>query len=159
MIEICKLYILASVFIQGHRMQKIKNICQLSHKLFNWFEWNFGILLRLVGMMNPILIWSHLFNIEGKEPNSLRFVSSNENKNKSVSLYSDISILISFKLGMMTKISKLYILISVWKTLTFIQGHSCMINFGVHFHAKINMNLDAVQDVATTSPFVEAHAK
>ena len=36
--------------------------------------------------------------------------------------------LISFKLCMMIEAIKLYILISVWMILTFIQGHSCMRN-------------------------------
>ena len=42
----------------------------------------------------------------------------------------------SFKLGLLIKTTKPYILISVWKSLTFIQGHSCMKNkknFGIHF--------------------------
>ena len=41
-----------------------------------------------------------------------------------VGLHSDIYRPISFKLGMMVEITGLYILISVWMTLTFFQGHS-----------------------------------
>ena len=41
-------------------------------------------------------------------------------------LYSDIYRLVSFKHGLMVKITKFCILISLWMTLTLIQGHSCM---------------------------------
>ena len=42
---------------------------------------------------------------------------------------------ISFRLGLMIKTTRLSILLSVWMTLTFTQGHSCMRNkkFVVHF--------------------------
>ena len=36
----------------------------------------------------------------------------------------DIYGLISFQLGMVTEMTKLYILMSVWVSLAFIQGHS-----------------------------------
>ena len=36
------------------------------------------------------------------------------------------------KLGIMIKTTKLYILISVWMTLMFIEGHSCMRNKSWH---------------------------
>ena len=62
---------------------------------------------------------------------------------------------------MMIKTTQLYILVSVWMALTFIQGHSCMRNknFGVHFLANLNIDLDKIQYVATTCWFVEADAK
>ena len=75
-----------------------------------------------------------------------------------VGLHSDIYILISFKLRIMIKTIKFCILISVWMTLTFIQGYSC-INFGIHFLANLNIHVDEIQYVATTCWFVEAHAK
>ena len=49
-------------------------------------------------------------------------------KNLNAGLHSDIHRVISFKLGMMMGTSKLYSLMPVWMTLTFIQGHSCMRN-------------------------------
>ena len=49
--------------------------------------------------------------------------------------------------------TKLYISISIWMTLTFIQGHRHMKNkknFGVHFHANLVIDLDKIQYVAAT---------
>ena len=51
-----------------------------------------------------------------------------KNKPFNTGLYSDNYRPISFKLGAMIVTPKLYILISVWVTLTFSQGHSCMRN-------------------------------
>ena len=48
----------------------------------------------------------------------------NNKTNLNIGLYSDIYRLISFKFGLMIKTTKLYILILVSMTLTFIQGHS-----------------------------------
>ena len=61
----------------------------------------------------------------------------------------------------MIEITKLYILISVWMTLIFIQGHSCMRNqqFCVYFLTDLCIDLDKSQYVATICWFVEAHAK
>ena len=64
------------------------------------------------------------FSIQGREPYLCHFVNSK----KKISLYSDIYKPASFKLGMMIEITKLSVLISVWITLTIIQGHSCMRN-------------------------------
>ena len=47
-------------------------------------------------------------------------------KNFNVGLYADIYRPISFNLSMMIEIPKLYILVQVWMTLTFVQGHSCI---------------------------------
>ena len=41
---------------------------------FHSIEMEFGILLRLVGVMNHILILSHPFNGQWREPNSYDFV-------------------------------------------------------------------------------------
>ena len=61
---------------------------------------------------------------------------------------------------MMIKTTKLYILISVWVTLTVIQGHSCIRNnLGVHFFANLSIDLDEIQYVATTCWFVEVYNK
>ena len=54
-------------------------------------------------------------------------------------MYSDIYRPISFKLFIRVESTELYILISVWKTLTSIRGHSCIgkkSNFWVHFLAN-----------------------
>ena len=80
------------------------------------------MLLRLVGVMNLVLILSHLFSIQGREPYFDGFVEEANN----VGLYPGIYRPISIKLSMMIlEATKFYILISVWMTLTFIQGHSC----------------------------------
>ena len=52
---------------------------------------------------------------------------------------------------MMIGAIKLYLLISVWMTLTFIQGHSCMKieNFSDHFLRNFTVDLDKIQYVAT----------
>ena len=68
--------------------------------------------------MNLILMLSHLFSIEGREPHLCDFVEK-----VYIGLYLDIYGLISFKLGITTDI-----LISFWIRLAFIQGHSCMGN-------------------------------
>ena len=61
----------------------------------------------------------------------------------------------------MVETTRLYILIFVWMTLTFIQGHSYMRNkkFCVHFLGNFGVNLDEIQYVATTCWFVETHVK
>ena len=61
---------------------------------------------------------------------------------------------------MMVEITILYILISVLMTLTFIEGHSCMEKkLKSIFSQILSVDLDKIQYVATTSWFVEAHAK
>ena len=82
------------------------------------------MLLKIVSVMNLILILSHLFNIQGREPYLCDFVQ----RTRTVPWYSDICGLISFKSGVIIETSKLYILISVWITLTFIEDLSCMRN-------------------------------
>ena len=70
---------------------------------------------------------------------------------------------ISVKLGVMIETTELYILMSVWMTLTFIQGHSCMRNqnFGVHFlrNFAVNFFLCAIQCVATTCRFIAVNVR
>ena len=67
-------------------------------------------------------------------------------------LYSDIYSLISFKLGVMIETTELYILISVWMTLTFIQGCTSIRNqnFDVHFLVNLGIDFDEIQSVTTT---------
>ena len=43
-------------------------LCQLSHKVFKSIKVEFGILLRLVGVMNPKHNLPCPFNIKGREP-------------------------------------------------------------------------------------------
>ena len=76
-------------------------------------------------------------------------------------LHSDIYRSICFKLCMMVETTKLYILISVWMTLTVIRGHCCIGNQKLRcpFSRKLKIDLDEIQSVATTCWFVEAHAK
>ena len=66
-------------------------------------------------------------------------------QNFNICLYSDIY-RISFKLGLMIETTKFYILILVWMTLVFIQGHSYMRTQkpSVHFLANIYINLDEI---------------
>ena len=61
---------------------------------------------------------------------------------------------------MMIETTKHYDLISVWMTLTFIQGNSCMRKQKLlcPFSWKFYSDLDEIQSVATTCWFVEAHA-
>ena len=81
-------------------------------------------------------------------------------KRINIGLYSNIYRLMSFKLGMIIKTSELYIFVSVWMTLTFIQGHGCVRKkVCVHFLSKLDTDLNEFQDVATTCWFVGAHAE
>ena len=82
-------------------------------------------------------------------------------KKLNVGVYSDIYRPISFKLFMMIRTINPYILISVWMTLTFIQGNSCIRKkkLGVHFLANTFIDLNEIQYVATTCWFVGARAK
>ena len=80
------------------------------------------MLQKLVGVMNLILFLSCPFNIQGRGPYMISF-----KKTFNIGLFSDIYRPFSLKLGMIMK-TKLYILISVWMTLTIIQGHGCIRN-------------------------------
>ena len=63
---------------------------------------------------------------------------------------------------MMIRITKLYILILVWITWISIQGHTVVRdnkNFGVHFLRNFAVDLEEIQNTATSCCFVEAHAK
>ena len=59
----------------------------------------------------------------------------------------------------MKKTTKLYILILVWSTLTFIQGHSCQKLQCSFSHKFLSINVDEVHCVATTCWFAEALAR
>ena len=64
-------------------------------------------------------------------------------------MYGDICGPTSFKLGMVIKTTKFYIMIPVWMTLIIIYGHSCM-RKGIcaHFLAIFSVDLDEIQCVA-----------
>ena len=64
---------------------------------------NRSLLLLRLGMMNLILILSHPWNIQGREPYLYDFLKKQTNKqtNFNVALYSDICGPNSFKLGIM----------------------------------------------------------
>ena len=115
----------------------------------------FGILLRLVGMMNVILIYCVHSDFKGE--NSYEFVK----KKIDIGLYLDIYRPVFFKLSVMIETTKLYIFMSVWMTLIFIQGHSCMRNQKLWFNFLTNLgiNLDEILYFATACWFVEAEAK
>ena len=79
-------------------------------------------------------------------------------KRFSVGLYSYIYRLsFLFKFSMMMGTTKLYILISVWMTLTFIQGHSCTRNqkLWYPFSQKFCSGFGEIQSVITTYWVVE----
>ena len=82
-------------------------------------------------------------------------------KSFDVGMYSNIYRLISFKLGMMIENSKIYSLISVRLTFTFILGHSTIRNQKMlcRFSQKFAVGLDEIQYSAKTCWFVEADAK
>ena len=93
-----------------------------------------GTLLRLVDLMNLILLW-FVFSVPTISYSFYRvhliFKGENPTYVKQhfyIGFYSGIYRLISFKLGVMIEITKLYIFILVWMTLTFIQGHSYIRN-------------------------------
>ena len=83
-----------------------------------------GLLLRLGDVMNVILCYLLHSIFKGDNPTWVIFVETDFQ----VGLYSDFYSLVSFKLYMMIETTKLYILMSVWMPLTFIQGYNCMRN-------------------------------
>ena len=68
-------------------------------------------------------------------------------KNVHIVWYSDIYVPISLKFGIIIETTNLHILISVWLTLTSMQGHSCMRNqnFDAPFLANLCVNLDEIR--------------
>ena len=109
--------------IQGHMSaRKQKLLRQLPPKLFD---------LDGISCLVETLMWwiSYTFYFvhsvyKGEKPT---YVISFKTK-FNFGLYSNIFRPISFKLDVMIGPTKFYILISVWMTLTFIRGHSCVRN-------------------------------
>ena len=105
-----------------------------------------GPLLKLVGVMNLMLIFilSCPFNIEGREPYFCDFFKK---KNLNIGLHSNIYTI--------TTPSDMEDLDLYSRS----QLYEKSKHFGIYFLANLSMiNLDAIQLVATTWWFVEAHA-
>ena len=81
------------------------------------------MLLRFVGVMKLILLCP--FSIQGRETYLGDVVEKKTTTLACIHSFED-QFLSNF--GIMIKTTNLYILISVWMTLTFIYGHSCMRN-------------------------------
>ena len=77
-----------------------------------------GTLFRLAGVLNFILILVRPFSIEGRKPYLYDFINFVYHWLVFRHLQSDF-----FKHDAMIGTTKLYISISVWMTVTFIQGH------------------------------------
>ena len=125
--------------IQGHMgARKQKLLRQLSRKVFNWFEWSMAYHWDL-------LVWWtwHSFYL-------FHSIVMGENPTCMISLEKLQCLACIQTFGMMRKTTTPYILISVWITLTFIQGHSRIRNqkFGVHFLTKFGINSDSIRYVA-----------
>ena len=93
----------------------------------------FGIPLRLAGVMNLTLLLLRPFNIQRRESYLRYFVEKTKTKSNKTTrtptatkhfnagLFSDIYRPISFKLGMAIETTKFYILLSDWIILIFIK--------------------------------------
>ena len=120
---------LTDLDLEATGVRDSKNISDV----FDGFEWN------LVYSWDLLVWWSSYafyFVYSIFEAENLTYVTlfkqtnknNNNNKTFGFCLYWDIYRPISFKLGVMIGTAKLYILVSVWMALTFIQCHSCMRN-------------------------------
>ena len=101
--------------------KKVKTFGPIVLQSFQSMWMGYGILLRLAGVLNLILILSCLLNIPGRQPCICDFVKKQKQKKKQsktfkVRLFSVIYGPISLKPGMMVGTTKLYILMSVWMT-------------------------------------------
>ena len=107
-------------------------------------------------MMKIILILSHPFNIQGREPFLCDFIK------KRITLACIQSGLISFKLGLMIRTVKLYLVRSDSMTFTFYsksQFSEKLKTFMSIFWQNLIIDIDEIQYIATTCWFVETHAK
>ena len=96
------------------------------------------MLLRPIDAMNLILILSiHQFSIQGREPYICDFIKTKRKKKLGCWLvFKHLQISFfqiwydskDYQLGMMIETTELYIFISLWMTLTIVQGHSCIRN-------------------------------
>ena len=115
---------LTLTLVQGHGVRESKNFCAnyLSKFLIdlNWIWYT----IETCWCDEPHI--HSMLSIEHSSETYLYYKLYDviKKRNFNVGLYSEIS----FILGMVIKSTKLYILVSVWMTLTFIQGHSCIRN-------------------------------
>ena len=121
MVDTVKLYIFISLIdIDFHwRSQgckKAKLLYQWSHKVSYQLGWNLVYCWDVLQWWTSCSFFSCPFSIQGREVYLCDFV-----KNVNIGLHSNISRTISFKLSMMIRTTRLYILMSVWITLIFIQ--------------------------------------
>ena len=122
----------------------------------------FGILVRLVGVMKLVLIACRTFIIQMRTY-LCGYAKKNKQTNKQnfyVGLYSDVYRPISFKLGLIIETTKLYILVSALMSLTSTQVTVVleMKDFGINFLANSSIDLNEIQYGATACLFVKAHA-
>ena len=116
-----------------------------------WIWSDFGLMLRLVGLMKLILcpVWS-IF----KGENTAEMIWWKE---VNVGLYSDMYRLISFKFGMMIDTTKLYRLIPLWMTSTVTESHIYMRmqkllhSFSQKFLCSFGWNLECYNDLLVCS--------
>ena len=111
---------------RSQECKKAKTSALMISQSFQVIGMKFGIYcqLRLVSVMNLILCLCRPFNIQGRKSYLYDFSTKKFN----IGLYLDIWRPLSFKCGITIGTTELYIFISVWMTLTIIQGHSCMRN-------------------------------
>ena len=81
-IDTTEIYILipvcvTSTLIQGHGDARKENkAVPIISQSYEWIWLEFGMLLRLVCLINPMLIWSHLINIQRRESKLGDFVKN-----------------------------------------------------------------------------------
>ena len=121
------------VYSRSELCQKAKGSGPVSLQSSRWIWMEIGLLLRLIGLMNLMLILSCLINIQGREPYFVRKTPQPFN------VHSDTYTSISFRLGIVIETTELCILIPVWMTLTFIWDHSYheVKDCCVHFFCKV----------------------
>ena len=78
----------------------------------------FGLLLRLVGLMNSYSLYFVHSVFKGDNSAYVVLFKKNKNKNLTSGLYSDIYRPVSVKFGIIIEATKLYVLILVWMILT-----------------------------------------
>ena len=88
---------------RSQECEKARNSVPVITQSFQSVVMEFGVLLRLCGVTNFMLIVSHSLNIQGRDAYLYDFININFN----IGLYSDIYRPVSFKLGMMIESTKL----------------------------------------------------
>ena len=109
---------------RSQECEKAKTCVSIISQSLQLISVDFGILLRLVGVMKHILILPCPFTIHGRVYYLYEFIK----KKKKTSALACLHTFSDFKLGLMRETTRLYIWISVWMTLTFSQGDICIRN-------------------------------